>query len=52
MDVHVLDYCSNLRVIGDMTMFLNEVILLSSLTNTISRESNDDNIHTNILLWK
>jgi len=48
--VHVLCYYSNLRVMDDMTMFLNEVILLSSLTNAISHGSDNNNIHTNIPL--
>ena len=34
MYVHVLDYCSNPRVMYDVSMFLNKVILSSSLENT------------------
>ena len=34
MYVHVLDYCRNPRVMFDVTMFLNKVILSSSLANT------------------
>ena len=32
--VHGLYYCSDPRVMYEVTMFLNEVILSSSLTNT------------------
>ena len=48
--VHVLSYYSNLRIMKDMTMFLNRVTLLSSLPNNISHGSNDNNIHTTVLL--
>ena len=45
-------FYSNMRVMDDMTMFLNKVILLSSLTNTISHGSDNNSIHTNIPLQK
>ena len=48
--VHVLYYYNNLRIMDDTTMLLNKVILLSSLANTISHGSDNNNIHTNIPL--